>query len=430
MMLMLENMRMAFSSLKANKSRSLLTMLGIIIGIASVITIMTIGNSMQSYMAAEMQSMGASNISIYVKNKVVDAKVDDYGYAAAKIEYKGEITDELLITDEMITALENQFSDEIQAVSLKNSIDKTVAKYNDSEENASIDGINYGYFIGNSVNFLAGSEFTDVDYTEARPVVIVDENYVKDCMDDIAPKDALGQVVEFKVGARNLETTIVGVTKHQNSMDDAMIILMGGAKYKFIMPIKCVNSLKHKKNYSDITVITKPNVDVVACTTKFKDYMQGFYRRSKSCTIDAYNLTSVVDSMNSIMSTMVLAISLIAGIALLVGGIGVMNIMLVSITERTREIGTRKALGATNKSIKTQFIIEAMTLCLVGGVIGVILGIAAGSLGAKLIGYTASPSISSIFISLFFSLAIGVFFGYYPANKAAKMNPIDALRYE
>ena len=427
MMLMIENMRMAFSSLRANKSRSLLTMLGIIIGIASVITIMTIGNSMQSYMASEMQSMGATNITIQVKNKIVDAKTDDYGYASAKIEHTGDISDDFKITDEMIASLERQFSDEIQAVSLSTQIDKDViAKYRGNDRSALIYGINQGYFIGNSFTYLAGGEFTTIDYVEARPVVIIDDKFVENAMDDIEPKDALGKTVEIKIGARNLEATVIGVTESGNDF----ISLFMGNKSTFYMPIKSVNALNHEKNYESITVITKPDVDVNACTNKFKDYMQGFYRKSKSCVIDANNMSAMVDSMNSMMSTMVLAISLIAGIALLVGGIGVMNIMLVSITERTREIGTRKALGATNKSIKTQFIIEAMTLCLVGGMIGVILGVFAGSLGAKLIGYTASPSISSIFISLFFSLAIGVFFGYYPANKAAKMNPIDALRYE
>ena len=134
--------------------------------------------------------------------------------------------------------------------------------------------------------------------------------------------------------------------------------------------------------------------------------------------------------MTTMMGTITLAISIIAGIALLVGGIGVMNIMLVSITERTREIGTRKALGATNSSIRIQFITESMIICLIGGAIGVMLGLLMGAAGAKLLGYAASPSIGSIFGSLGFSLAIGVFFGYYPANKAAKMNPIEALRYE
>ena len=141
-------------------------------------------------------------------------------------------------------------------------------------------------------------------------------------------------------------------------------------------------------------------------------------------------MESLLDELTKTMGTISTAISIIAGIALLVGGIGVMNIMLVSISERTREIGTRKALGATNGSIRLQFIIEAMVLCLIGGIIGVILGISGGSFAAKLMEAEAHPSVSSIVESVGFSMAIGLFFGYYPANKAAKMNPIDALTYE
>lgn len=138
----------------------------------------------------------------------------------------------------------------------------------------------------------------------------------------------------------------------------------------------------------------------------------------------------MVSMLTDTLSTITIAISVIAGIALLVGGIGVMNIMLVSITERTREIGTRKALGAKNSSIRVQFIVEAMIICLIGGVFGVALGVSGGVGLSNLLGYPAVPSVSAIVISLLFSMSIGVFFGYYPASKAAKMNPIDALRYE
>ena len=152
---------------------------------------------------------------------------------------------------------------------------------------------------------------------------------------------------------------------------------------------------------------------------------------SRQFLIDATStMESMTESMSEMIRTVSLAISLIAGISLLVGGIGVMNIMLVSITERTREIGTRKALGATNGSIRLQFIIESMVLCVVGGCLGIALGLILGSVAASVLGYSATAPVAAIMIAVLFSMVVGVFFGYYPANKAARLDPIEALRYE
>ncbi len=160
------------------------------------------------------------------------------------------------------------------------------------------------------------------------------------------------------------------------------------------------------------------------------EFFNRYYEKNPYITIQVISMESMLTQIDSMMSTMSIAIAIIAGISLLVGGIGVMNIMLVSVTERTREIGTRKALGAPNSAIRAQFIIESVITCLVGGVFGIILGVVLGSFGASALGFPAKPSISIIFIAVSFSMAIGVFFGYYPANKAAKLNPIEALRYE
>lgn len=138
----------------------------------------------------------------------------------------------------------------------------------------------------------------------------------------------------------------------------------------------------------------------------------------------------MTESMSDMIGTVSIAISFIAGISLLVGGIGVMNIMLVSITERTREIGTRKALGAKNSSIRFQFIIESMILCLLGGILGILVGFLLGTIAASILGYSAAVPVAAIIIAVGFSMVIGIFFGYYPANKAARMDPIEALRYE
>ena len=161
-----------------------------------------------------------------------------------------------------------------------------------------------------------------------------------------------------------------------------------------------------------------------------ESFFASFYTRNESYTATASSMESMLEEMTGMLNTVKLAISAIAAISLLVGGIGVMNIMLVSITERTREIGTRKALGAPGFAIRMQFITEAVVICLVGGALGVALGVGLGAAGAGLLGYAAKPSLTAIGLAVGFSMLIGVFFGYYPASKAAKMDPIDALRYE
>ena len=182
--------------------------------------------------------------------------------------------------------------------------------------------------------------------------------------------------------------------------------------------------------YQSITVVASSGTNVTAFVDVVGDYFASYYTRNDSWTVSASSISSLLESMTEILNQISLAISAIAAISLLVGGIGVMNIMTVSVTERTREIGTRKALGATNTAILTQFIIESIVLCAIGGVIGVGLGIGLGSVLSQVMGYSARPSVAAIIIAVAFSMAIGVFFGYSPAKKAAKMDPIDALRYE
>ena len=177
-------------------------------------------------------------------------------------------------------------------------------------------------------------------------------------------------------------------------------------------------------------MVTSVGTDATQFLNQVQYFFDSRYRKNEDFQVSAYSMESMVSSMTDMLSTVSLAIAVIAGISLLVGGIGVMNIMLVSITERTREIGTRKALGATNGSIQLQFIVEAVIICLIGGMIGIILGVGLGSVAAKLLGYAAKASVLSIVVSVLFSMVIGVFFGFYPANKAAKLDPIEALRYE
>lgn len=182
--------------------------------------------------------------------------------------------------------------------------------------------------------------------------------------------------------------------------------------------------------FSSITVQASADADSAALAASLEDFLNRYYKRNEDYTVSASSMDSMIESMNDMMDTLAVAISVIAAISLLVGGIGVMNIMLVSVTERTREIGTRKALGATNGNIRLQFVVESAMICLVGGFIGIALGSLIGYAGSSLLGQAALPSVGSVVLAVGFSLAVGVFFGYYPANKAAQMDPIEALRYE
>ena len=239
---------------------------------------------------------------------------------------------------------------------------------------------------------------------------------------------------EFKVtdslGENSTTYTIVGIYEYKKSMFE------GGMGNEDDMPtavyttVTSVKESADKKNYDNFTIKPKPGSDSNKLTEELQKYFENKYKTNKYFTADVYNGESQVEGFTKMLSIVSLVVSVIAAISLLVGGIGVMNIMLVSVTERTREIGTRKALGAKSSHIKMQFITEAVIICAIGGVIGITLGVGTGIIACLVLKVPVSVSIPTIFISLAFSMGIGVFFGYYPAKKAAKLDPIEALRYE
>lgn len=427
-MLFLENIRMAVTSLKANKSRAFLTMLGIIIGISSVIAIMTVGNSLSASISESMQSIGANNVSVYIDFKEEERDERENGIVFGTVQRNTNVRKEDLMTDEMIESLLRDLGDSIEAVSATESVEEGIEIKNGMDSaRINLNGVSQGYFVANSTELKAGNQISASDSVGARDVCMVSDKLI----DDLYEGDyegMIGKQISLTALNQTHTFTVVGIYEHQK--DSGMFSMGNNSSTDMYIPLKLAQKMKHKNYYTNFDVVGKTGVDPDKLASKVKTYMQGYYRGNSYLTVDTFSMASMASSMMTMMNTITLAISIIAGIALLVGGIGVMNIMLVSITERTREIGTRKALGATNGSIRIQFITESMIICLIGGAIGVVVGLIMGAVGAKALGYAANPSIGSIFGSLVFSLAVGVFFGYYPANKAAKMNPIEALRYE
>ena len=429
-MLIGENIAMAISSILANKMRAILTMLGIIIGIGSVIAIRTVGNSVTESFNSSMSTLGATNISIGVTQRETEAiKGNESG-----LEFRGRRDRKMpeekdYITDDMIAAFSKEFSNDITNVLLSESLGSGKITLGRNSALVSIEGGDDGYYKGQNLELLAGRNIGDKAQKGGNAVALISDYAVKKLYNTEDNYDlALGQKVEVISGSTFYDFTIVGVYK----LGD-MGTLFGGNEDRettLYTTLGCVKSHSHIKGYQSFTVSKAPSIDSKDLRSKIQIYFDRYYHTNRTFEVTTSSMENMLSELTGLLDKISIGISVIAGIALLVGGIGVMNIMLVSISERTREIGTRKALGATNGSIRLQFIIEAMVLCLIGGVIGVIIGVSGGSLAAKIMEAEAHPSISSIIESVGFSMAIGLFFGYYPANKAAKMNPIDALTYE
>ncbi len=426
--LILENIALAFTALISNKMRSLLTMLGIIIGIGSVIAIVTVGNSLSNSISSSMESMGANNIMVGLQQKETEEETTESGMRFRGPDRYREPTEDDYFTDEMLEAYVGNFPEEVKTLSITKSLGQGQVTRGTAYANVQVVGVNAGYFTGTDITMLSGNKLSQKALDGGKAVAMVSDYFVNNLYAGDT-QEALGKEVEVLIGRDFYTLTIVGVYEYEQTM--MSFTSAKDTMTNMYVPLNYAQKQAHTVGiYSDFTVVTNSGVDSTSFVTRTNRFFDRWYHSNKDMEVSAFSMESMVSALTDMMDKVSIAISVIAGISLLVGGIGVMNIMMVSISERTREIGTRKALGATNGSIRLQFIVEAMVLCLVGGIFGILLGIGGGALGAKLLGYEAAPTISSILVSLLFSLAIGVFFGFYPANKAAKMNPIDALRYE
>lgn len=431
-MLIWENSKLALMGLFNNKMRSLLTMLGIIIGIGSVIAIMTVSSSLTTSITDTFAEMGANNVTVGLQKQSEEEETRSNGLKFGVSNRLVSLDEEDRITDEMIDLVKEQYPAEVDSISLEESVGSGTVQRGEESANISLTGINKGYFDANDLSLLAGRYLTEEDVSGGKSVIMVSDKVI----DNVFAGDrqsALGQSIQVDINNIFYRFYIVGVYEYEEDATAFSSEASENVTTSAYIPITRGKELLHTdEGYERFTIVTDKSVaDVSAFAEDIKAYMnQEFYAANDKYEINTMTMSSITSSMNDMVETVSVAIAFIAGISLLVGGIGVMNIMLVSITERTREIGTRKALGAKNSSIRLQFIIESMILCLIGGILGIVAGFVLGAVAASMLGYAAAAPVTAILGSVVFSMVIGIFFGFYPANKAAKLDPIEALRYE
>lgn len=391
---------MAFKSLSTSKMRSLLTMLGIIIGVGAVIVIMALGNGMTVYMNDSFAAMGTTNISVNISGRGSSRTVDvDDMY-----EFYDENRD-----------LFNYISPTVSAMAQVRGADNEIYT-------PSIMGVSEQYLDIKDYDLSSGENIRYLDIAQNKKVCVVGAFYDH----TVYSGNAVGQ--NIKINGENY--LIIGAVEEQDDKTDKN----GIDNFIYVPYSTAARYLARNTTISSYTLVVNSDENVSQGIKTIKNRLYETFNSD-----DYYNvssLTEILDIMNEMMDTMILILAAIAAISLVVGGIGIMNIMLVSVTERTREIGIRKALGAKGKHIRTQFVVEAATTSALGGIIGILTGIGLSTAVSKLlqaameVDITAIPTATSIFVSFGISVAIGIIFGYLPANKAAKLNPIEALRHD
>lgn len=399
----------AFRAIKANKMRSILTSLGIIIGVAAVIIMLAVGNGASISIKNDMKSMG-SNL-IIVRSGVATSSGSRGGYGSQPTMKKAD---------------GDAIQKRIPAIKLAAPVLEETAQlvYGNANWSTVVTGTDNRNFIIKDWNLDYGRLFSEADVKNAGKVTILGQTVVKELFGDVDP---IGKTIRIK----GFPFQVIGVLEKRgqssNGMDqdDAVFIPVTTAQKK-VMGIKFPDQVKF---------IMLQAVDSQSTYTAQEDIRLLLRQRhnlgaNKEDDFVIRNLTQMMEMMESSTRVMTILLGSIASISLLVGGIGIMNIMLVSVTERTREIGIRMAIGAKSWDIRWQFLMEALVLSLIGGIVGVLLGF----IGVELVAYFTSltPQVSLVYVLLPFSFAgfVGLFFGFYPAYKASLLNPINALRYE
>jgi len=402
-----ESVGIAIKAIRVNKMRSILTMLGIIIGIASVIAVIAIGNGGESAINKEFEAFGVNRIVLY-------------------LNWGEEISTRDLLSLGDVDAIARVLEDDITAVSPSDGVSMQLVQKtqqrDDSGKSITVSGVNAQYDAITDIPISTGRFLIDSDDEAMRYVTVIDEKLAEDIF---GTTDALGEKIDLSYQNQKMSFTIVGIYETPKSS-----IFSGGESFTIYIPYRTLSRLNGMgDNVYQIEINAAPNVSKDKLETNILNLLSKRHHNS-SDKYRIYSAESEMEIVNSVTGVITGIISAIAAISLLVGGIGVMNIMLVSVTERTREIGIRKALGARRKDILSQFLVESVIISLIGGIIGTGIGAGIATLVAAKLSLPPVVPVNAVVIAWAFSAGVGIFFGMYPANKASKLDPIDALRYE
>lgn len=392
---MLQSFKLAIKSIWGNKMRSFLTMLGIIIGVAAVIILVSLVNGYMGSVVESFASMGVNQINVNVTN----------------------LTSRTVDVDQMYEFYD-EHGDMFDGISPNISLSATIKKGDDSMTSTSVAGRSEQYLEMKDYKLQVGRNIAYSDIVSRQKVCVIGAYVAQELFGsaDKAISDTL------KINGYAFKVVGVVEAQDEDDMED------GGTDDFVWIPYSVATSLAGSANISSYTLTVSDTDNADTAKTLIQNFLYETFKDSDLYRVTA--MSEMLDNLNNQISLMSGMLGGIAGISLLVAGVGVMNIMLVSVTERTREIGIRKSLGADKGTILQQFVIEAAVTSSLGGLVGILIGCIATKAVGALIGISASPTLTAVIVSFGVSVAIGLFFGYMPARRAADLNPIDALRSE
>lgn len=404
--MLLENMSMAFSAIRANKMRSVLTMLGIVIGIGSVISIVSIGDTMRNLFADLYKDVGVTQGYV----QVMEWMVDDWRQS------------DMFTLDEM-ERVKEVFESEIAYID-SSAAASADAVFGRTKIPFSYSGIDWNYQDVQPVTMVYGRYLNEGDILGRRTSAVMD---VESAQKLFGTENAVGKEFRTTIYGEVMDFTVVGVYRKEMSPFQKLMMGNTGDSGSAFIPYTLLTW--PNDYFSALHIYAAPDVNIEEFYSRLTSYVARTKNRSTD-EIYTYTAQEEMDAVDHVMGGLSVAVGGIAAISLVVGGIGIMNIMLVSVTERTREIGIRKALGAKTRDVMLQFLTESAILSAMGGILGILIGTGLVSLGAMALQVSVVVKPSVIILAVGFSAMVGIFFGLYPASKAARSDPIDALRYE